>query len=212
MLTELAPFMKGLLSFLGIILGVLAVVAVAAMLWLAVLVFRTWRQQRGMRVITCPENHKTAAVEVSVPHLIKTKLQGAPEFRLSQCSRWPEKAGCGQECLRQIETQAGGCLVHNTLAEWYRGKTCIICQVPLDPEEWSVHKPALCTPEGGAVSWDEIPVEAIPAVLESHQPLCWNCHIAVKLRSRHPDLVADRPWPVTGPCGERSGDEEVQKV
>jgi hypothetical protein len=26
-----------------------------------------------------------------------------PHLRLSECSRWPERQGCGQECLSQIE-------------------------------------------------------------------------------------------------------------
>ena len=29
-------------------------------------------------------------------------LLGPPELRLTACSRWPEKAGCGQPCLSQI--------------------------------------------------------------------------------------------------------------
>jgi hypothetical protein len=28
---------------------------------------------------------------------------GVPEVRLKECSRWPERGGCGQDCLIQVE-------------------------------------------------------------------------------------------------------------
>jgi hypothetical protein len=31
-------------------------------------------------------------------------------------------------------------------------------------------------------------------VLETHSPVCWDCHIAQEFRQDHPDLVVFRPW------------------
>ena len=55
-----------------------------------------WWKYRGRRVITCPENQRPAGVVVDARHAAATALGKAPELRLSSCSRWPERAGCGQ--------------------------------------------------------------------------------------------------------------------
>jgi hypothetical protein len=107
------------------ILIVLAAAAVA--LFLAVRLAGVWIRFRGARVITCPENHCPAGVRVDAAHAAATGLSSAPELRLSSCSRWPEKAGCGQECLHEIEASPEECLVRNILVRWYAGKNCAFC-------------------------------------------------------------------------------------
>src|SRR6266568_1622017 len=55
---------------------------------------------RGTSAITFPETLQHAAVEVDALHAAL-----ADEMRLRTCSRWPEKAGCDQACLHQIEAR-----------------------------------------------------------------------------------------------------------
>jgi hypothetical protein len=42
------------------------------------------------------------------------------------------------------------------------------------------------------VQWSEIPAEKLQEVMRTHQPVCWNCHIAETFRREHPELVVDR--------------------
>jgi hypothetical protein len=57
---------------------------------------------RKPRELLCPEDNQSALVNVDARHAAATAAYGAESFRLSGCSRWPERAGCHQACLRQI--------------------------------------------------------------------------------------------------------------
>ncbi len=154
---------------------------------------------RGTRVITCPETKEPAAVKLDALRATAMEALGAPELRLRECTRWPERRNCGQECLQEIEKAPQDCLVLNILSRWYQGKTCVYCGKPLGEIHWAEHKPALRSPEGITVEWYEVSPEKVPAVLASHQPICWDCHIAQTFRKQFPDRVVDREWkaPVT---------------
>jgi hypothetical protein len=172
-----------------------------ALVWAAVFAYRRLAAAvpalftfRGQRLVTCPENGRAVGVEVDARHAAATTLQGRPELRLHACSRWPEKAGCGQECLRQIEAAPEECLVRRILTRWYEGKACVYCHRAFGTIHWHDYKPTLLAPDGRTVEWRELPVEQIPAALALDKPVCWNCHIAETFRREHPDLVVDRPW------------------
>ena len=148
---------------------------------------------RGSRVITCPETRAPAAVEVDARHAAAAAALGTPHLRLTSCSRWPERQGCGQECLKQVEATPADCLVHNILVKWYEGKTCALCGRPVGAIHWPEHRPALLSPEGTTVAWGEIPLERLPDVLATHRPVCGNCHDAEAFRRQFPELVVVRP-------------------
>jgi hypothetical protein len=59
----------------------------------------------GTRLVTCPETHKPAVVAVAARSMGMEAILGEPCLRLSECSRWPMRQGCGQDCLRQIEAR-----------------------------------------------------------------------------------------------------------
>jgi hypothetical protein len=65
-----------------------------------------WRREifsrySGARPVACPENQKTAAVNIDVRHAAATGIDGCPNLRLSDCTRWPERSKCNQACLSQ---------------------------------------------------------------------------------------------------------------
>jgi hypothetical protein len=161
----------------------------------ALLIFlNAYRTARGKRVITCPETKEAAAVDVNAAYAAVTTLRKDEAcFRLRDCSRWPERRDCGQECLRQIEAAPEGCLVRYMLANWYVGRLCVYCRKPLAEMNWAEHKPALMTPELKTVEWADVPPETLPQLLSVALPVCWNCHIAETFRREHPDLVVNRP-------------------
>ena len=154
-----------------------------------------WMGQRGPRAVTCPENLRPAGVRVDQGHAAWTAFNGALELRLSACSRWPEKAGCGQACLAEIASSPDGCLVRNVLAEWYRGKACARCGREFGDIEWAVQKPALISADKITLEWSQVPVERLRETLAAAVPVCFACHMAGTLVREHPELVVDRGAP-----------------
>ena len=153
---------------------------------------RAWWKFRGSRVVTCPENRRPAGVAVDAAHAASTALAGSPDLRLSSCSRWPERAGCGQQCLVEIAQSPQECLVRNILTRWYQGKVCAGCGRPFGDIEWSVQRPALLGPEKISVEWSQVPADTLHEVLAGSLPLCFACHMANTLVREHPDLALDR--------------------
>jgi hypothetical protein len=65
---------------------------------------RTYRRRRGPRIVRCPENGRTASIELDAPHATITQAtMGSPILRVKRCSRWPRHQDCDQECLSQVE-------------------------------------------------------------------------------------------------------------
>ena len=154
-----------------------------------------WLKFRGACVITCPENQCPAGVHVDERHAALTALKGAPALRLSACSRWPERQGCGQACLTQIEASPESCLVRNILTDWYRGKVCASCGLPFGEIRWAVQKPSLYSADQKTLEWSQVPPERLPEILETALPVCFACHMASTLVREHPELAIDRGAP-----------------
>jgi len=178
------------MSTLFTLVGVLFVFSLIPLVWFF---GRSYRKYRGTRVITCPETGCPEAVEVDARHAAATSAAGETELRLTSCSRWPERQGCGQECLAQIEAAPAECLVRNMLVDWYRDSKCAFCQREIPEINWSDHKPALLTPDRLTIEWQEVRPEDLPRVLATHQQVCWDCHIAQSFRAQFPGLAIDRP-------------------
>ena len=59
----------------------------------------------GSRLVTCPETKQPTIVDVAAG---AKGIEGFPvldRFRIRECSRWPVRRDCGQDCLRQIEAR-----------------------------------------------------------------------------------------------------------
>jgi hypothetical protein len=154
-----------------------------------------WLAYRGDRVITCPENDRPAGVRVDAVHAAAGALGITPELRLSACSRWPEKAGCGQDCLREIEDAPADCLVRNIVARWYEGKSCAWCGNPIGTIDWGPNQPALLGADKNSVEWKQVPADRLFETLEAAVPVCFGCHMANKLVREHTDLAIERHRP-----------------
>jgi hypothetical protein len=149
---------------------------------------------RGTRLITCPETGKHAAVELDAKYAALVSPIGARRFRLSDCSRWPGRKDCGQDCLREIESSPEDCLVRTILTKWYKGKKCAFCGKAFGEINWLDNKPALMSAGKPSREWSEISPLEIPNALVTDMPVCFDCHIAETFRRRYPELVVDRPW------------------
>jgi hypothetical protein len=147
----------------------------------------------GNRIVSCPENHRAAAVRVAAGKAALEAIVGNKQLSLRACSRWPERQACGQECLAQIEEAPKACLVWTIINRWYQGQQCAYCHKPFEEIHWHDHPPALLSKERKTVQWNEIPAENLQDALGTHRPVCWSCHIAETLRRDHPEMVVDRP-------------------
>ncbi len=171
--------------------GVIIAVAVAFGAIVLLRQARTWRKYSGRFAVVCPENRAEVGVSVDARHAARTALTGAPELRLTSCSRWPERAGCGQTCLSQLAAAPEDCLVRSVVERWYEGKTCVYCGRAFSTIEWSLAKPALLR-EGRAVELPEVPADNLHEALATAKPVCSACYLANKMVQERPELVADR--------------------
>ena len=110
-----------ILFFIGAILLVALPIGVS---------LQSYFRNRGRRTVICPDNHQPVTVEVDSKFAFSTALRGQEHERLHTCSRWPEKGDCGQECLAQVNPSPEN--LERLLQKWYQGKTCAICERPLD--------------------------------------------------------------------------------
>jgi hypothetical protein len=63
------------------------------------LVADTFRRFRSRRMLSCPETGGKAEVGIDASRAAFTSAFGRPQLRAEDCSLWPEKKDCGQECL-----------------------------------------------------------------------------------------------------------------
>jgi len=175
-----------LIAFIVVVLGV------GLFVFRAIPAVRAYFIYHGKRLITCPETQQIAAVDVASGEAAVGAFLTEPTLRLKECSRWPERENCRQECLQQIEVNPENCLVWNIVSQWYEGKHCVLCHKTFGELHHLDHAPALLSPDRKTVEWRELRPEQLPAVFADHQPLCWNCHVTETFRRIHADLVVDR--------------------
>jgi len=60
---------------------------------------QTYHTYHEGRTVNCPETHAPVAVRFNALRAAWTSLAGSPKLRLADCTRWPERADCGQECI-----------------------------------------------------------------------------------------------------------------
>ncbi len=177
------------LNYFLIAAGSLAAIYGIFRLARAVRVYRTFR---GKRLVSCPENHQPAAVRVAAGKGALEAMAGNQQLSLNECSRWPEREGCGQACLAQIEEAPKACLVWTIINRWYQGRVCVYCHKPFGDIHWHDHPPALLNTDGKTIQWNEIPAENLQDALGTHRPVCWSCHVAETFRREHAEMVVDR--------------------
>jgi hypothetical protein len=183
---------------------ILILVATVAVATFVIRYLVAWVQLRGTRVLICPETSAPVGAELMVGKAaLSVALGQDPSLHLSDCTRWPERAGCDQACLHQLDGAPTACKLRTILDDWYQKRTCTFCRKPFTHINWADHEPALLTPELQTIEWRDVDPEEIEDVLKTHLPVCWNCHIAESFRREHPELVTDRDQkPVANRAGQ----------
>ena len=62
-------------------------------------------QYAGSRAVTCPETRRQVAVSLDSTHAAVTGLTGRPDLLIADCTRWPARSNCGQDCLAEAVHQ-----------------------------------------------------------------------------------------------------------
>jgi hypothetical protein len=84
-------------------LMVIAAIAALGLLYVVVpMAMDAYARYRGTHVVICPETQSTATLEFDSTRAALLAVTGSKNVRVANCSRWPERHLCGQECLRQV--------------------------------------------------------------------------------------------------------------
>jgi len=82
---------------------VLTIAAMSALYIVLVLlppVVGTFDHYRRRRTVFCPDVQHDAELQIDARHAALTAVPGPPALRVRSCSLWPERAGCGRDCVR----------------------------------------------------------------------------------------------------------------
>jgi hypothetical protein len=177
---------------------IVAIAFAASWIPLAFAIGRNYGRFRGARIVICPETITSEAVEVDAVHAAWTAAAGYRQFSLTSCSRWPERGGCPQQCLAQIEEAPDGCLVRARVARWYEDSTCAFCGKAIGPIHWFDRRPGLVSRDGEIRDWRDLAVEDLAEAFAACRPVCFDCSVAETFRARFRDLVVEDPRPPAG--------------
>lgn len=174
MLTAVDDLFRRFIATLLTIYILAGIAAIVGLVFIIRALRRTYLEYHGKRLVICPKTEKCATVEIDAPLAAITSLFGAPELRIENCSRWPERQQCAQDCTWQVDLSPLGCPIQDLLSSWYTGKECVLCGRRFG-EFPSFYRPALLSPEGNIMEWAAVHPEAIPDILLTHKPVCGDC-------------------------------------
>jgi hypothetical protein len=80
-------------------LTALVIVAIAVVYVAIPVMADAYARFRGWHTVVCPETGLKAEVRLDAWHAAVTAIPGPPRRYIEECSRRPEHAACGQECL-----------------------------------------------------------------------------------------------------------------
>ena len=66
-------------------------------------IFDKYVQFRGKRQVLCPETGGFATIRIDALHAAVSSPVDDPELHVTDCSRWPERQECGQECVLRTQ-------------------------------------------------------------------------------------------------------------
>ncbi len=85
-----------------------SIIAVAVLYVLLPLVAETFRRFRGTRSVRCPIAGEEANIDLDARRAALTSAFGRVLLRVKECSLWPQRKGCAQDCVQLPEIGRGG--------------------------------------------------------------------------------------------------------
>jgi hypothetical protein len=83
-----------------LMMTVMSILALAALFVLLPVVTDTFIRNRNRRSVTCPETKGSAEVDIDAKRAALSSAIGRPLLRVKNCTLWPMRRDCDQECLR----------------------------------------------------------------------------------------------------------------
>ncbi|MGH7823388.1 MAG: hypothetical protein ACREQ9_26810 [Candidatus Binatia bacterium] len=173
-------------------LVIAAVVVLGVLFVLVPVMSNAYYRYRGRHVVLCPENRRSAVVEIDGRRVAAASALGKTRLRIARCSRWPEHEECDRGCLGQVEEEPEATRLRALLDRWYEGKTCFLCHRPFESVEWWERPPAVMGDDGFTHDFRDLAEDAVLAMLDTGRPVCRNCHLAETFRRVCPVPVGDR--------------------
>ena len=156
-----------------------AFIATALLAYLIVAV-TAYRRMRGVRIIVCPETDQPAAIAIHAGAAALSAILEKPDITVARCSRWPERESCNQACTAQVAVAPKETLALSIARRWFAGQTCALCLGPIPMLSAHGAPPGLldCSLQRppDTVAWNDVPAESLPALFETHLPVCARCH------------------------------------
>ena len=87
--------------FTNPLLLITGIVAIGLVFVFAPVFIDAYRQFRYRKVITCPESHGLAEVNLNAGLGALGAAVGRPVIRVKNCSLWPERKGCDEHCVSE---------------------------------------------------------------------------------------------------------------
>ena len=88
-------------------LAILLILAAGALFVVLPTVLSTFFEYRSKRSVICPELRRSAKIGVDAGRAARSSMFGRLRLRVESCPFWPERGGCDQACLRDLERAAG---------------------------------------------------------------------------------------------------------
>ncbi len=76
------------------------VVALGGLYVLLPLVIHTVQRYRNKEALTCPETNGPAEVNIDAPRAAFSSAFGRPLLKIKNCTLWPKKKGCDEDCIK----------------------------------------------------------------------------------------------------------------
>ena len=160
---------------------------------------QAYRRFRGQLVVACPETGQAVATHVDARHLALSAVRRTWEMEIESCDQWPGQPGCDQVCTTSIEDAPEQCSVRERLRVWYHGKSCVKCGsvfANVDSYDHTARvsydkKPALLSLDDEVIQWKDVHPVDLLKLLDTHQPICWDCATIETFRKHKPDWVID---------------------
>jgi hypothetical protein len=82
------------------LITIAAILALGTLFVLIPVASDSYRRFRRRRVVTCPETKSFAEIQIDAGHAAVSSAFGEPRLKVDDCTRWPERKGCAEDCLK----------------------------------------------------------------------------------------------------------------
>ncbi len=77
-----------------------AIMALGGLYVLLPLVIHTFQRYRNKRLRACPETGGPAEINIDAQRAAFSSAFGRPLLKIKNCTLWPKKKGCGEDCIK----------------------------------------------------------------------------------------------------------------